>query len=1753
MAPQEKLTGKRAAARERGRLSHRSTSGAGFHFEDMVAGYLLAQSLVGEPVLGLAGSLSTLQFQTHSLGWEIDDLLATAKAGAEIRRTAYSCKSNVQVTRSGFSADFLASVWRQARRGDPFYRETDAIALVTVGHHDQFDAAWAQIKDWSSTGTTDLAAARLMKASGSVKRIFEGIRAAGAEDSALPSVEEAIDLVQHLHMLPLDLGRENSRTAAEGVRLCRLALAADNPAVATELWDELVQRAGRARRTHGTIVVAQLWRELRGNFHFKEHPDHSSSWARIDQLSEDHRAGIETELPGGHRIARPAHTARLASLLQTDGICVVFGESGAGKSALVKATLDREFAADRQVWMGPQTLAHALSEAKRGSLGLDRPLGEILEHSSVASNVLVIDAAERLDATVLPRARDLAERLRASSDSSPPSWRIVIVGQTDSSDGRLQTLSGGAAQRVEVGPLEPAEAAFALRSSPALRHLATDPVVPLLLLNMRTLALVMGASEAFSGVDRPASHVDIADRLFDHWTDNRRQLQGFLIRLSVREAQFQRSFPISEFDQTDLGALDQAPPQFPLIRKHGRIEFQDDLVPDWIRFQRLRELSGNPDEWSKLAHEPLWIPALRLFGQFLLRQGETGSNAWDEAFEATKERGLTSAVDLLLDALCLDPEADSFLKMRADLLFRDEGALLDRLLRQFLHVATVPHVPEILADSSLRFYLEEKLRVPIYGRWPPLLRFFESEGSRLASLGSQTVARLCELWIRTTPVNLGENVPMPFRSSIADLALANAETIWVQRAARHTYGGGDWARAIYSAALSAALDKPEAVATFALQLANRRPWDDRIIERIAGHQVAARQAREAALAADPEKRRREEECSRSQVPHSLMFERDLPPWPLGPTARVDNEFRDRILHGGALTPLMSTQPEIAGEVLLACIIEDSPKESLSGASMDMKLGLEFNSETRTAIYWKSPFFLFLQIAPEEAKSDILRLVEFCTEKWAEEMGREGVPPGLTLLIADDRPQHFLGNWQVFDWPQSSGFGPGQLHSALDALERWLCDRIDAGVDVTGDCLQLLENSGSLSIVGVLTNVGKKRPSLLANVLKPLIAQPCLFWWDDLRLVHEGFRFDVFSWWRAGEVAGKMARDWIFAPHRRTSLKAVVRDLRRADPVLDEELGDLVNAWPDPTVTGPALNQRMLVAELNPANWHWPDDAASPEAQGCTFQTPDDLKQAIQAVQKSDQREPTTSDILAHCRDLLSQQGTLSDEYAAYLFDVLRSNCRPGEEMERAATRTALAATLFVKGWDWLAKNAEARAEVIAAIVGFIEVEERGAPQERDGRMLWAQALAFAGLAAANRLAAGDEDRVLWQRVIRSVVTSGDPGAMGTVIAELRLYRDELPYLWLRTLKLGIFVCALQALKPQYGDEDAIPERLEQWRRRLRQQSIDENGENPNDWDLCGLAERVERIWRSRMVRLRTRDDWRGQLRRRFSNGLNIPSLQALFVWALSEEVVPAANERAEHRIALQKLWEFETWNLCRDNGQEEEEEPDELSQVSELGLSVIRVIASRTAVGPYEECRVLWEPIVGLGARGGFNVEHFIDCYFLRLYKEHDPNSFVESWRAMLAQVFEPTWTSTGRWYRAREIRKHLLGFYAASQLAHSVAVMDQLPSLLEYYRAFAEHDLLHDDSAIEGMSYFLTSAAGRALRLEGIHWLEKAIRGSGRLRQETTTALTEFVDTVLNQHDTQLLAAADTRAALIRLIAQLVEAQAPLALALQERIRSLG
>ena len=325
---------------------------------------------------------------------------------------------------------------------------------------------------------------------------------------------------------------------------------------------------------------------------------------------------------------------------------------------------------------------------------------------------------------------------------------------------------------------------LALLPSPTLGWLAGHDDTVAALTNLRTLGWVITAGAALgSNASGLASHTAIADRLWKYWTQGRADVQALMMRLARREASFERSFALTDLDPADTAIFTQRPPELPLRlnERTNRVEFEHDLAADWARFQFLKQVWTDTLQWTALAENPLWTNALRMLGQFLLRQSAEAGTAWDIAFDAAAAAKNELAGDILLDALCLDPEAERFLPDRLELLLANDAKVFNRLLLRFHHIATVPIGGPLTPDSAVGLYIEARYRSIVFGRWPPLLRFLVAQRERLRGLVSSALAKVIETWLTKTPRELSNGALMLFRREMAEIALAMARTVQVQK------------------------------------------------------------------------------------------------------------------------------------------------------------------------------------------------------------------------------------------------------------------------------------------------------------------------------------------------------------------------------------------------------------------------------------------------------------------------------------------------------------------------------------------------------------------------------------------------------------------------------------------------------------------------------------------------------------------------------------------------------------------------------------------------------------------------------------------------------------------------------------------------------------------------------------------------------------------------------------------------------------
>ena len=1726
----------------------RETSGAGFEFEDLIAAWLLVKALSGEQVPGVRGVGTQLQAQVSTLGWRFDDLLLTGEADGELRRLAISAKGNQQVTASGLPSDFVTQAWEQWREPQgPFNRASDGLALVTLGTHPKFQATWREVKNACSGSDVALAMGRI-GSNTKQSRVFRSVQEPGGNASD----EETIELICRLHVLSVDFQSAHSDTKNQSIAQCRHLLESGDVSEAEGLWNELVNVAADVRLRKGTITVPDLWSCLRVQFGLRQHPDFAGDWETLYNITTDQKARIETELPSGYAVPRTEEKALFQTAVADTDVTVVFGESGCGKSALVKTVLDVEFRSWNQAWFGPEELKTALSASRRGNLPLRHELSRVLNATVNSRNVLVIDSVERIEATEFQIIRELLKAILPAVAQPEAAWHVVFVTQTQGWVDAEETMpSGRRAASVQLERITGSDAKLALLSSPTLGWLAAHDDTVAALTNLRTLGWVYKAGAALgSNASGLASHTAIADRLWQYWTQDRADVQALIMRLAQREASFERSFALTDLDPADTATFTQRPAELPLglNERTNRVEFEHDLAADWARFQFLKQEWTDTLQWTALAENPLWTNALRMLGQFLLRQSAEVGTAWDVAFDAAATAKNELAGDILLDALCLDPEAERFLTDRLELLLANNAKAFNRLLLRFHHIATVPIGGPLASDSAVGLYIEAQHRSIVFGRWPPLLRFLVAQREHLRGLVSSPLARVIETWLTKTPSELSKGALMPFRREMAEIALAMARTVQVQKGHGVMYMTGEYS--LYTAPLAGPADLPEEVGNWALELAGRRKVDADVEQRIAAVRREKALAHAKRLETDPEYRKRD--AKRQLMPTSIgPFREPLPSWPLGARGEVDKDFRTACIKENGLRPLMRARPKVAAEILLALIIEDQPERKYGSGYLDADLGLNYPEDAYPTAFWKSPFSAFLQVAPDVALDALIALVNFSTERWFDEAmkGREGPPPGITLQFEGGSEKVFPGWWQVFGWPQSNSTRNGNLFCALDALERWLMFKLDAGEDITAIVERLLRAGNSVALVSVLLNVAKYQPSLLTGALGPLLTFPYLFNWDSVRVDGVDANFAGLTWVQGGPEVFDLARDWTLAPHRQQKFLDVVVKLLLADDDVARRLKALVSTWTLPEDPKEALKFKLLFAALDSANYR---PTADPEtgAEATKLVWPDDLSLEVQSWQ-SEEAQPLTYVFMPdRCEQRLQSGQTLTDEEAVYLYGLIETCDADTEddEAKKSTCRLAAAATLIVLGEAWLAKTPEAQTHSLTVVRAAISGIPSTSGEIRNQRMgSIHNELKFAAHAVTHLWLAGDAGRE-WEADVLRLLTSGDTRALGVIVGVCYDNRDQLGPAWWRLLQAGVLWSGLILLTRHHGDDEVAERAWSRGLARLRRFPLRNEEANLDSLDFKRVAAGCGRLEFYRKMRLYRSGErtWLGKPQRRPGVSLDGHVLEAVFGWLTYG--AGTGDRSSDTRLAL-RIWDYDASRAKARAKRDRSGEYDLPTQ------HILPKIAALSLAAPENEDQAVWEPVLAHGPAAHYALEDFIRGLYLRLGDGDDTAAFERVWRAVAEYGLAADWSKPGLWFYGERLICDLLGFGNEDSLA-------RLPPggalrMKDVYERWAPSHLGRDEECVTRFSRFLTTTFGGPLRLDGLRWIAAVLKAnhpaSRWSRESTGNALVELVTAALGSDANALSKDAEARQALVEVAAALAAKNIPGALALQERIKRLG
>ena len=481
----------------------------------------------------------------------------------------------------------------------------DAIVLMTGKLAHDVEHAWSNLLTDALRTTPDRMVARLNEPekgegsqSSAVQRALFGSlhrpdQLRGAGDTGH---ETTVRLLCHIRLLSFDFEATPSQDLAEALRNCQEILRTDNADDAARLWSRLMEIAD-AKRAGGSIDLAGLLGELRGQFDFRDHPDYRRDWQALDRSSQDAMADVRTQVADLAPLARDDERAEVQQMLDRDRACFLVGESGSGKSALAKQIATTRYS--RCVWFADVALDYDTEVAFERGIGIAHSFPQIVG-ASPDSCLIVFDSIERYS----PRARRLAQRIMQAvlTDDGPRHVHVLVTSPYDPAEKIIRRF-------IEAGLPPALHKAKALNvPSPddiwelvapigELQRLSLRPELRPLLTNLKILDWVVAAARSGRAID-PASIICVThliDALWERWVEgdgDQDARSHLLMRLGILEGDtLAAAVPRMDLDhaeQATLGSLTGSN----LVRvRDQRVRFSHDLLGD---LARLNVLIGDP-------------------------------------------------------------------------------------------------------------------------------------------------------------------------------------------------------------------------------------------------------------------------------------------------------------------------------------------------------------------------------------------------------------------------------------------------------------------------------------------------------------------------------------------------------------------------------------------------------------------------------------------------------------------------------------------------------------------------------------------------------------------------------------------------------------------------------------------------------------------------------------------------------------------------------------------------------------------------------------------------------------------------------------------------------------------------------------------------------------------------------------------------------------------------------------------------------
>ena len=733
-------------------VSPASSGPAGSHFEAQVgASYLLALLTGGEP-RGLPGMvIDQLELQRASEGRPLDDVIVHAHD-----RSGATAVLEIQVKREiafspadGVFRDVVQQIAAATGRPD-FWTSRYKLAVATAKTSAKISGPYQDVLTWArqlGSATTFIERINRAGSANDNMRTFVRTFRTRLQDVGAPHDDQTVwRLLRRFQILVYDFTAPGSADGSRARDRAALALHPDDAAHAATVWTELVELALRVAAAGGDRTRAALLEDFRGQpFQLAGERRHRSARQRLAEASENALDDIDDTV-GGAVLLRHEPLAQIRAALDAGRYVEIRGNSGVGKSALLKHLARQVSAESRLIVLSPvRTIPRGWSHM-RGAIEFDGTARELLaDLAQSGSAILFIDNLNRFAEDERLTVIDL---VRAAS--TVPGVCVVATARDGLGDDEANWLPADALQRlvranpITIGELSDPEIDELRHAAPQLAPLLADghpaQQVARNLFRLSRLVTSGAAASQRTEIDMARQWWDTADGL----DDGRRERARVMRAVADGALAGAGTVNVDDLPPAAVDALVRSES----LRDFGSdcVAFRHDVLAEWAVSCLLSDLGV----FDRL---PLQRPApavlargVELAARFAIERN-SDSIAWQQLLERVSREGAHGSWRraALLALVRSEAAADLLLKA-SDRLLENHARLLRELIRT-VHAVDVRPASQLFAALGVDpAAVPPHINAPHGPAWFSLIMWLLALGDRLPAAAIPDVVSLYFDW-----------------------------------------------------------------------------------------------------------------------------------------------------------------------------------------------------------------------------------------------------------------------------------------------------------------------------------------------------------------------------------------------------------------------------------------------------------------------------------------------------------------------------------------------------------------------------------------------------------------------------------------------------------------------------------------------------------------------------------------------------------------------------------------------------------------------------------------------------------------------------------------------------------------------------------------------------------------------------------------------------------------------------------------------